>query len=137
MLVTEHERPRCRGAEQVYHCGFTITLLLPFGFTSSGSCRLPLGSTSRSRPIPSPAPTATPVPRASGECRVGLRLGPGDECSHGGFSMRIRSDGAAVLGGNIGGIQMGNMVMDTASINLNNLRLSRTGSIWTIESLPR
>ena len=72
----------------------------------------------------------------STECAVGLILNPGDECSYDDFTMRIREDGAAVLDGNIGGISMGNTVMDAQSINLNRFSASRSGSTWTIESLP-
>ena len=50
--------------------------------------------------------------------------------------MKIREDGAAVLDGNIDGISMGNTVMETQSINLNRFSASRSGSTWTIESLP-
>ncbi len=72
----------------------------------------------------------------SGQCTVGLILYPGDECSIGDFTMKIREDGAAVLDGNIGGISMGNTVMEAQSINLNRFSASRSGSTWTIESLP-
>ncbi len=72
----------------------------------------------------------------SGQCTVGLMLYPGDECSIGDFTMKIREDGAAVLDGNIGGISMGNTVMEAQSINLNRFGASRSGSTWTIESLP-
>ncbi|MDE0607034.1 MAG: RCC1 domain-containing protein, partial [Acidimicrobiaceae bacterium] len=69
-------------------------------------------------------------------CAAGLLLRPGDECSTGGFTMRIREDGAAVLDGNIGGISMGNTVMNAQSINLNRFNATRSGTTWTIESLP-
>lgn len=72
----------------------------------------------------------------SGLCTVGLILYPGDECSIGGFTMKIREDGAAVLDGNIGGISMDNTAMEAQSINLNRFSASRNGSTWTIESLP-
>ncbi len=72
----------------------------------------------------------------SGQCTVGLILYPGDECSIGDFTMKIREDGAAVLDGNIGGISMGNTVMEAQSINLNRFSASRSSSTWTIESLP-
>ena len=77
-----------------------------------------------------------PVQTGGGRCRVLLQLDPGDECSYGSFSIRIREDGAAVLDGNIGGVRMGNTVMSAASINLNNFRATRSGSTWTIERLP-
>ena len=41
-----------------------------------------------------------------------------------------------MLDGNIGGIVMGNTVLSAASISLNSLRASRSGSTWTIEGLP-
>ena len=72
----------------------------------------------------------------SGLCTVGLILYPGDECSIGDFTMMIREDGAAVLDGNVGGISMGNTVMEAQSINLNRFSATRSGSTWTIESLP-
>lgn len=73
---------------------------------------------------------------STGECAVGLILNPGDECASDDFTIRIREDGAAVLDGNIGGISMGNTVMDAQNINLNRFRASKSGSTWTIESLP-
>ena len=72
----------------------------------------------------------------STECAVGLILNPGDECSYDDFTIRIREDSAAVLDGNIGGISMGNTVMDAQSINLNRFSARKSGSTWTIESLP-
>ncbi len=111
-------------------------------------------------PAPTPEPTTTPtdtptsVPVAtempeetapsgtgdadssSGECAVGLELNPGDRCSYAEFTISIRSDGAAVLDGNIGGIRMGNTVMQGQSMNLNRFRATKEGSTWTIESLP-
>ena len=72
----------------------------------------------------------------SGQCTVGLILYPGDECSIGDFTIKIRADGAAVLDGNIGGISMGNTVMEAQSINLNQFSARRSSSTWTIESLP-
>jgi len=72
----------------------------------------------------------------SAPCTAGLLLHPGDECSTGGFTMSIREDGAAVLDGNIGGISMGNTVMNAQSINLNRFNATRSGSTWTIERLP-
>jgi len=41
-----------------------------------------------------------------------------------------------VLDGNIGGISMGNTVMNAQSINLNRFRATKSGSTWTIEGLP-
>ena len=89
----------------------------------------------------SPTATFTPTPTSEQEgadvtCRAGLQLSPGDQCSYEGFSIRIREDGAAVLDGNIGGISMGNTVMNAQSISLNRFRATRRGSTWTIESLP-
>lgn len=71
-----------------------------------------------------------------GECTVGLMLYPGDQCSYGTFSMMIRDDGAAVVDGSIGGITMGDTVMQSQSINLNQFSATRNGTVWTIESLP-
>ena len=56
----------------------------------------------------------------TGECAVDLVLAPGDTCTYEDFSITIRGDGAAVLDGNIGGVIMGNTVMNSGSINLDN-----------------
>ncbi len=72
----------------------------------------------------------------SGLCTVGLILYSGDECSYGDFSMTIRGDGAAVLDGSIGGASMDSTVMQEQSIHLNQFSATRSGSTWTIESLP-
>ena len=53
-----------------------------------------------------------------------------------GFTIRINESGAAVMDGNFGGITMSNTTMDAGSINLNNFRATRSGSTWTILSLP-
>ena len=83
------------------------------------------------------APTLTPIATVDdGMCRMALQLGPGDQCSYEGLSIRIREDGAAVLDGNIDGISMGNTVMNAQSINLNGFIATRSGSTWTIDSLP-
>lgn len=71
-----------------------------------------------------------------GECTVGLMLYPGDQCSYGSFSMTIREDGAVVVDGSIGGITMGNTVMQSETISLNQFSATRNGTTWTIESLP-
>ncbi|MDE0205713.1 MAG: hypothetical protein OXP66_06780, partial [Candidatus Tectomicrobia bacterium] len=86
-----------------------------------------------------PVATTRPTPEPEGAdriCRMGLQLNPGDQCSYEGFSIRIREDGAAVLDGNIGGISMGNTVMNAQSINLNRFSATRSGSTWTIQGLP-
>ena len=72
----------------------------------------------------------------TGLCTLGLILYPGDSCFYEEFSMLIRQDGSALLDGDIGGISMGNTVMDAQTINLNGLVVSRSGTTWTIESLP-
>lgn len=69
-------------------------------------------------------------------CTPGLILHPGDGCHQDEFSVLILQDGSALLDGDIGGISMGNTVMDAQSINLNGLIASRSGGVWTIESLP-
>ncbi len=99
-----------------------------FGFPDPGETGAPDDVTQPSDPVE--------VSGGSGECTVGLILNPGDECSYGDFTMMIREDGAAVLDGNIGGISMGNTVMNAQNINLNRFSASRSGSTWTIESLP-
>ena len=91
--------------------------------------------------VASPVTTLPPsdpgdVGEGSGECTIGLVLNPGDKCSYDDFTMMIREDGAAVLDGNIGGITMGNTVMNGQSISLNRFSAVRSGSTWTIESLP-
>ena len=86
---------------------------------------------------PAPTGTRTPEPTVDdGVCRVGLQLNSSDQCSYEDFTIRIREDGAAVLDGNIGGIRMGNTVMNAQSINLNLFSATKSGSTWTIESLP-
>lgn len=71
-----------------------------------------------------------------GLCTPGLILYPGDACHYVEFSMLIQQDGSALLDGDIGGISMSNTVMDAQSINLNGLIATRSGDVWTIESLP-
>ncbi len=100
-------------------------------------------STATTAKAPTTAPTTTTTMArtvttrsSTTACAVGLTLSPGDECTYEGFKIRIREDGAAVLDGNIGGISMGNTVMNAQSINLNRFRATRSGSTWTIESLP-
>ncbi len=82
--------------------------------------------------------TANEQPAASTDasCRVGMTLRPGDSCEGDTFTIRIDNTGAAVFDGSVGGIQMGNTVFDAPSLALNNLRATRDGTTWTIESLP-
>ena len=72
----------------------------------------------------------------TGLCTPGLILYPGDSCYYEEFSMLIRQDGSALLDGNIGGISTSNTVMDAQNIDLNGLSVTRSGTTWTIESLP-
>ena len=72
----------------------------------------------------------------TGLCTPGLILYPGDSCYYEEFSMLIRQDGSALLDGNIGGISMGNTVMDAQNIDVGGLSVTRSGTTWTIESLP-
>ncbi len=81
-----------------------------------------------------PAPDV--IGGGTGQCTPGLILYPGDSCYYDEFSMLIQQDGSALLDGNIGGITMGNTVMNAENINLNGLAASQSGGIWTIESLP-
>ena len=78
----------------------------------------------------------TDIGGGTGLCTLGLILYPGDSCYDDEFSMLIRQDGSALLDGDIGGISMENTVIDAPSINLNGLVVSRSGTTWTIESLP-
>ena len=72
----------------------------------------------------------------SGLCTFGLILNPGDFCYYEDFAILIQPDGSALLDGNIGGISMGNTLMDAPSINLNGFVATRIGTTWTIDSLP-
>ena len=65
-----------------------------------------------------------------------MTLRPGDSCEGDTFTIRINDAAAVVLDGNIGGIHMGNTAMGGAGISLNNLRATRDGTTWTIQSLP-
>ena len=70
-----------------------------------------------------------------GSCTVGLELNPGEGCS--GFGYTLHNDsGMLVVNGSIGGITMSNTRLDSGSVSLNNLRLTRSGNVWTIVSLP-
>ena len=70
-----------------------------------------------------------------GPCTVGLELNPGEGCS--GFGYRLHNDsGMLVVNGSIGGITMINTSFGGGSVSLNNLRLTRSGNVWTIVSLP-
>ncbi len=71
-----------------------------------------------------------------GPCGVGLLLYPGDECSYTTFTLTIRSDGAAVIDGSVGGSTMSNAVMEGESIDLGQFRATRNGTVWEIKSLP-
>ena len=72
---------------------------------------------------------------SSRTCTVGLMINPGDGCSGSGYSLRNDS-GVLVLDGNIGGLRMGNTRISGNNVNLNGLRMSRSGNVWTIVSLP-
>lgn len=87
-------------------------------------------------PTESPVAAASPAEATTPTCAVGLMLNPGEGCSYEDFAMSVNGEGAAVLDGNVGGIQMGGTVMSGASITLNQFRASRSGATWTIESLP-
>ena len=70
-----------------------------------------------------------------GPCTVGLEMNPGEGCS--GFGYTLHNDsGMLVVNGSIGGITMSNTRLDSGSVSLNNLRLTRSGNVWTIVSLP-
>ncbi|MDE0163394.1 MAG: RCC1 domain-containing protein, partial [Acidimicrobiaceae bacterium] len=114
--------------------GSTWTIERLPGISNTGSASSPAAALQTAKP-------SDPVDLGGGSepsvpCTAGLLLHPGDECSTGGFTMSIREDGAAVLDGNIGGISMGNTVMNAQSINLNRFNATRSGSTWTIERLP-
>ena len=81
------------------------------------------------------APTTTAAPQDS-SCQVGMTLRPGDSCEGDTYAIRINDAGAAVFDGSVGSIDMGSTVFDSNSISLNNLRATRDGTTWTIESLP-
>ena len=68
-------------------------------------------------------------------CTAGGRLNPGDACSGTGYSLR-NNGGALVVDGNIGGISLSNTSFTASNVNFNNLRLTRSGNVWTIVSLP-
>jgi len=72
---------------------------------------------------------------SSQACTVGLTLNPGDGCSGSTYSLQNDS-GVLVLDGNIGGLRMGNTRISGNNVNLNGLRLTRSGNVWTIVSLP-
>ena len=70
-----------------------------------------------------------------GSCTVGLELNPGEGCS--GFGYTLHNDsGMLVVNGSIGGITMINTSFGGGSVRLNNLRLTRSGNVWTIVRLP-
>ena len=72
---------------------------------------------------------------SSQTCAVGLALNPGDGCSGSGYSLR-NDAGVLVADGTIGGITMDNTRFSGGSVQLNRLRLTRSGNVWTIVGLP-
>ena len=68
-------------------------------------------------------------------CAVGLELNPGDGCSGSGYTLRNDAS-VLVVDGNIGGIRLSNSRFSGGSVNLNNMRITRSGNVWTIVSLP-
>ena len=70
-----------------------------------------------------------------GPCTVGLEMNPGEGCSGSGYTLHNDS-GVLVVNGSIGGITMINTSFGGGSVSLNNLRLTRSGNVWTIVSLP-
>ncbi len=68
-------------------------------------------------------------------CAVGLELNPGDGCSGSGYTLRNDAS-VLVVDGNIGGIRLSNTRFSGGSVNLNNMRITRSGNVWTIVSLP-
>lgn len=111
-------------------CGGTSE---PVSFTEPTGTATP---TETSTAAPARTSDVDSITSGSTECAVGLILNPGDECTYDSLTIRIREDGAAVLDGDIGGIGMGNTVMDAPRINLNRFSASRSGATWTINSLP-
>ena len=80
----------------------------------------------------------SPVAGARG-CRQAKAMAPDSRLRRiegSGFSIRINQSGAAVIDGNIGGITMSNTTMDAGSITVNRFSATRSGSTWTIRSLP-
>ena len=72
---------------------------------------------------------------SSQACAVGLALNPGDGCSGSGYSLR-NDAGVLVADGTIGGITMDNTRFSGGSVQLNRLRLTRSGNVWTLVGLP-
>ncbi len=68
-------------------------------------------------------------------CAVGLELNSGDGCSGSGYTLRNDAS-VLVVNGNIGGIRLSNSRFSGGSVNLNNMRITRSGNVWTIVSLP-
>ena len=62
-------------------------------------------------------------------------MNPGEGCSGSGYTLHNDS-GMLVVNGSIGGITMINTSFGGGSVSLNNLRLTRSGNVWTIVSLP-
>ena len=69
---------------------------------------------------------ATPTPTPGNACSVGLPLEPGQNCSHASanFIIEVDSNGEASLR------------FTGTSVQINNLRMTRSGNNWTIDSLP-
>ena len=93
-----------------------------------------------SPPTPTPEPTATPTPEPTpepasiflGACRVGQTLREGDSCTIDIPRINMGTNRFEIRNGSgcYGGICAGR------SVNLNGFRASRSGSTWTIDSLP-
>ena len=72
---------------------------------------------------------------ASTRCTVGLTMRPGEGCQGSGFTLRNDAS-VLVVDGNVGGIRLSNTRFSGGSVQLNRLRLTRSGNVWTIVSLP-
>ena len=103
--------------------------------TTTAAPTTTVAPTTTAAPTTTVAPTTTAAPGVPA-CQVGMTLRPGDSCEGDTFTIRINDAAAVVLDGNIGGIHMGNTAMGGAGISLNNLRATRDGTTWTIQSLP-
>ena len=96
--------------------------------------------TATPRPTPTPRPTSTPrstsaptsPPQSGGPCTVGMTLSQGDYCTVSIPGLHVGTDRFENRGGNgcYGGICSGR------SVNLSGFRASKSGSNWTIDSLP-
>ena len=93
-----------------------------------------------------PRPTAAPIPTPAEtfidyyECYVGLAMNPGHGCTYNGFSMSIHADGQdmsyVISNGKLGTRTYRNEVLRGIGVCLNRFCFSRSGSTWTIDSLP-